>query len=97
MHGTTWISLNMADIFTNTYHTTIPGYENCTWMTYKIVAYDNNGYQAANDNHGCYCNYHVIPEFPSFLVLPLFMSFTFIAVALRERRKIRLKVITKTT
>jgi SagB-type dehydrogenase family enzyme len=79
-NGTTWTPLNMTEISTSIYQTTIPGHENCTWVTYKIIAYDNNGNEAINDNHGyCYI-YHVIPEFPSALIMPLFMTTTLLAV-----------------
>ena len=55
----------------NIYQATIPGYENCTWITYKIVAYDNAGNQASEDNSGLYYTYHVIPEIPSIPILLL--------------------------
>ena len=77
-NGTTWTPLNMTEISTNTYHTTIPEHENCTWVTYKIITYDNNGNQAINDNHGYYYIYHVIPEFPTWApILLLFLILTF--------------------
>jgi hypothetical protein len=77
-NGTTWAPLNMTEISINTYQTTIPGHENCTWVTYKIIAYDNNGNQAINDNHGYYYIYHVIPEFQTWVtILLLFLILTF--------------------
>jgi len=51
-NGTTWTPLNMTEISTSIYQTTIPGHENCTWVTYRIIAYDSIGNQAINDNHG---------------------------------------------
>jgi parallel beta-helix repeat protein len=86
-NGTNWISLNMSEISTNTYHAIILGQEICTWITYKIIAYDNYGNQAINDNQGyCYI-YHVIPEFPSLIIIPLFMITTLLAVIVYRRRK----------
>ncbi|MEM3088624.1 MAG: hypothetical protein QXP20_05885, partial [Candidatus Bathyarchaeia archaeon] len=64
-NGTTWTILNMTELAANTYQATIPGYGNCTWITYKIVAYDNAGNNATKDNLGYYYKYHVIPEYPS--------------------------------
>jgi hypothetical protein len=85
-NGTTWAPLNMTEISTNTYQTTILGQENCTWVTYKIIAYDNNGNQAINDNHGYYYVYHVIPEFPSLIILPLLMITTLLVVIVYKRK-----------
>jgi hypothetical protein len=85
-NGTTWTPLNMTEISTNTYQTTILGHENCTWVTYKIIAYDNNGNQAINDNHGYYYVYHVIPEFPSLIILPLLMITTLLVVIVYKRK-----------
>lgn len=53
-NGTTWMPLTMTKINVNTYQATIPGYENRTWVRYRIVAYDNNGNQAINDDHRYY-------------------------------------------
>lgn len=85
-NGTSWMHLNMTEIFPDTYQTKILGYGNCTWVTYKIIAYDNNGNPAINDNDGYYYTYHVIPEFPSFLILPLLMIATLL-VGIVYRRK----------
>jgi hypothetical protein len=85
-NGTTWTPLNMTEISTNTYQTTILGYKNCTWVTYKIIAYDNNRNQATNDNHGYYYIYHIIPEFPSLIILPLLMITTLLAVIVYKRK-----------
>jgi hypothetical protein len=85
-NGTTWAPLNMTVISTNTYQTTILGHENCTWVTYKVIAYDNNGNQAINDNHGYYYVYHVIREFPSLIILPLLMITTLLALIVYKRK-----------
>jgi len=82
---TSWTPLNMTDISQNTYQTTIPGHENCTWVSYKIVAYDKAGNQAVNDNHSYY-KYYVIPELPSFIILPLFFMVTLLAVIAYRRK-----------
>jgi len=85
-NGTTWTPLNMTEISTSIYQTTIPGHKNCTWVTYKIIAYDNNRNQATNDNHGYYYVYHIIPEFPSLIILPLLMITTLLAVIVYKKK-----------
>jgi len=86
-NGTTWMPFNMTEISVNTYQAMIPGRENCTWVTYKIIAYDNSGNSAVNDNHGYYYKYHVIPEFPLALILPLLMLTTLVATVLLKRKR----------
>jgi len=86
-NGTTWTSLNMTGFSTNIYQTTIPGHENCTWVTYKIIAYDNNGNQATNDNHEYYYVFHVIPEFPSSIALPLSAIVALLTVIVHKKKK----------
>ena len=50
-NGTTWTPLDMTETLMNAYQATIPGYENCTWVRYRIIAYDNNENLAINDHH----------------------------------------------
>jgi len=85
-NGTTWTPLNMIEIDVNTYQAKIGGYENCTWVRYKITSYDNAENHAVNDNQGYYYVYHVVPEFPSALVLSLFMILTMLAVTFAKKR-----------
>jgi hypothetical protein len=63
----------MKQVCQNTYQATIPGYEYCTWVTYKIEACDIVGNNAIRDNDGYSYKYHVIPEFPSVAILILLM------------------------
>jgi parallel beta-helix repeat protein len=85
-NGTIWIPSTMVEISTNTYQTVIPGYENCTWVTYKIVAYDNAGNPATKSNNGYGFKYHVIPEFPSATILPLFMVLSILSIVFAKRK-----------
>ena len=71
---------------TITYEATIPGYEYCTWITYKIMAYDNAGNNATRNNNGYYYKYHVIPEFPSATMLTLLMLTKLIATILLKKK-----------
>lgn len=92
-NGTSWTILNMtalpipSDTWV-TYEATIDGYGNCTWVRYKIIAYDNAGNNATKDNNGYGYQYHVIPEFPYTPILMLLMLTTLIAaVLLKKKRK----------
>jgi len=68
------------------YYATILGQSEETYVKYKIVAYDNAGNMAVEDNAGQYYTYTVIPEFPSILILPLFIIVTLL-VAIVYRRE----------
>jgi len=87
-NGTIWAPLNMLEISNITYQTMIPGHKDCTWITYKITAYDNNENQAIDDNNGYYYSYHVIPEFPSLQLMSLLMIVTLVVVILSKKREI---------
>jgi predicted GH43/DUF377 family glycosyl hydrolase len=90
-NGTTWIPLNMTEISTNTYQAIIPGCENCTWITYRIIAYNNAGNQTTKDNNGYGYKYHIIPEFTSPLILPLLTSATLTGMVFLKKKK-KLKI-----
>jgi PKD repeat protein len=89
-NGTTWeepIPMNY-NTSTGIYEATIPPQPAGTWVRFKIVAYDYAGNNATLDGTEPYCVYQVIPEFPSFLILPLFMMATLIAaILLKKKRK----------
>jgi parallel beta-helix repeat protein len=88
-NGLEWTILNMTEISQGTYQAIIQGYENCTWVTYKIVAYDNAGNSATKDNNGYCYQYHVIPEHPSTMALALIMLTTLFATALLKPKRKR--------
>jgi len=52
---------------------TIPGQPEETFVKFKIVAYDKAENNATRDGTEPYCTYEVVPEFPSNLILNLFM------------------------
>jgi len=85
-NGTTWTPLNMIEIDVDTYQAKIGGYENCTWVRYKLTSYDNVENHAVNDNEEYYYVYHVVPEFPSTIILPLSMILTMIAAGFAKKR-----------
>jgi hypothetical protein len=93
-NGTSWTILNMTALPIPsdswiTYEATIKGYENCTWITYKIIAYDNAGNNATKDNNGYDYQYHVIPEFPSMPILILLILTTLITTTLWKTKRKR--------
>jgi len=88
-NGTTWeepIPMNF-NASTGLYEATIPGQPAGIWVRFKIVAYDNAGNQAVNDNQGNYYAYQVIPEFPSTIILPVFMLTTLVATTLLKKKR----------
>jgi hypothetical protein len=86
-NGTNWMFKEMTEITSGTYQSTIPGYEECTWVRYKISAFDNNGNQATKDNNGNYYIYHVIPEYQTLIILPVLIIATLLAFMARKTRK----------
>jgi parallel beta-helix repeat protein len=93
-NGTSWTIRNMtalpipSDTWI-TYEATIDGYENCTWVTYKIIAYDNAENNATKDNNGYGYQYHVIPEYPFTPILILLILTTLTATTLWETKRKR--------
>jgi hypothetical protein len=86
--GMTWENVTMGESVrynstTALYQGTIRNQSYCTWVKYKIIAYDNAGNSAIKDNAGEYYVYQVIPEFPAscLLLMPLFvLSITVIMI-----------------
>ena len=90
-NGTNWNIINMTELSipsntTITCEATIPGYENCTWVSYKIIAYDNAGNNATKDNNGFYYRYHVVPEYTT-ITLTLLILITTLITSLVRRTK----------
>ena len=72
-YNQTWIAEPMSYNSTSRVcNATIPGQQAGTYVRFKIVAYDKVGNNATRDGTE-YCTYQVIPEFPSSLILILFM------------------------
>lgn len=81
-NGTTWIPINMAEISPNTYQATIPGFEQGTYVSYKIVAYDNAENMAVKDNNGYNYTYNVIPKFQLTQIFLLIATSTIIVLVI---------------
>jgi parallel beta-helix repeat protein len=87
-NGSIWIDLFMnLNSSNNLYEVTIPAQQAGKTVRFKIVAYDYAGNNATLDGTQPYCVYQVVPEFSSFLILPLFMMATLpVVIAYRRKR-----------
>ena len=82
----TWTNITMSWVNGDTYVGQIPGFPEGTQVQYIIIAYDNAGNFAINDNAGQYYVYAVIPEFPLITLLATLMMFTIVAAALAQKK-----------
>jgi hypothetical protein len=86
-NGTSWnnTEMTLTTQYPNSticlYQATVSGQLADTWVNYSISAYDNAGNSADAG-----ARYHVIPEFPSMMVLALFMIVTLVAVIAYKRK-----------
>ena len=87
--GETWTDLPMNHTASNLYEATIPPQQADTTVRFKIVAYDHAENTATLDGTEPYCTYQVIPEFPTAMILPLFIVLTLFAVIFRRKSKMR--------
>jgi hypothetical protein len=83
----TWINITMKNISNNIYAVEIPGFEACTHVQYKIIAYDKASNAAVEDKNGEYYVYTVIPEFQNNIIL-IFMVIVLIMFVLTKSRKV---------
>jgi hypothetical protein len=65
----------------------IPAFPYCTNVTYIIMAEDNVGNTITTEEMESVYQYHVIPEFPSILIFPLFIIATLLAMILYIKNK----------
>jgi len=83
----TWFSIEMTRLEGSLYNATIPEFPYCTNVTYVIIAEDNANHTITTVDLGYTYQYHVIPEFPSFLIMPLFIIVTILITILYKRRQ----------
>ena len=96
-HGNgTWINVDMTNLEGNVWNATIPKFPYCTHVTYAIIAEDNANNTITTEERGYEYKYHVIPEFPSSLTLPLFMIVTLLVALLWRRRHSRTRLASMT-
>lgn len=83
----TWIRVvNMTNLEGNVWNATIPAFPYCTNVTYSIMAEDKAGNAITTLEMGYEYQYHVIPEFPTAIIMPLFMLATLLAVIVYKRK-----------
>jgi hypothetical protein len=82
----TWIILKMSNLEGNIWNATIPKFQYDTNITYFISAEDNACNTISTESMGYTYQYIVITEFPSFLILPIFMVTTLLAIIIGKRR-----------
>ena len=83
-----WANVSMSKLTgNNTWKGQILEQTAGTNVTYWIIAYDNSGNPAVDDNGERYYVYTVVPEFPAAIFLLLFLILTLVAVTLRKRKK----------
>jgi uncharacterized surface protein with fasciclin (FAS1) repeats len=82
----TWNNVTTIKTTGDTYEGQIPGLPAGTEVQYQIIAYDNVGNPAVEDNAGEYV-YTVIPEFPSIALIAIFMILSLLATILIKKSK----------
>lgn len=93
-NGTDWVdvpmSLNLTvypqDSLSLSCNATISGQSLGTFVRFRIVAWDYAAHNATKDGLSDYSTYIVVPEFPSTMILSLFMAATLFAVIAHRRR-----------
>jgi hypothetical protein len=86
-NGTTWTNVTMNYNSTSgLYEGTIPAQSSNMTVKYAISASDNVDNDAVQDNSGMYYIYPVIPEFPSMMLITIFMLLSLSATILIKKR-----------
>jgi hypothetical protein len=86
-NGTIWNNRTMTfDPTIGEYRGTIPAHPLGTSITYILILYDVAGNCRIVDNQGYRLGYTVVPEFPSWIILPIFLVATFSAIVLKRRQ-----------
>jgi len=83
----TWNNVTTIKTIGDTYEGQIPGLPAGTEVQYQIIAYDNVGHPAVENNAGEYYVYTVIPEFPSIALIAIFMILSLLATILIKKSK----------
>jgi len=84
----TWIRIiDMTNLERNIWNATIPAFPYCTNVTYTITAEDNVGNTITTQEMGYEYQYHVIPEFPTAIIVLLFMIATLLTVIVYKRKQ----------
>ncbi|MEM2105982.1 MAG: hypothetical protein QXV21_05925 [Candidatus Bathyarchaeia archaeon] len=86
-----WIGVvDMVNVEGNVWSATIPSFPYCTNVTYAIEAEDNVGNFATTVEMGYVIQYHVIPEFQSFLILPVLIAASLLTSLFRKKKSCKI-------
>jgi N-acetylneuraminic acid mutarotase len=77
--------LEMANVGGNIWSYTIPEFPADEEITYAIIAEDNAGNTITTEQMGQTYEYQVIPEFPSWIILPLLLTVALVVTLYRKR------------
>jgi hypothetical protein len=84
----TWLQTEAMDpLGENVWNGVIPAFPRGTNVTYAILAMDMAGHSIATSDLGYTYHYHVIPEFPALIILPLLAASTLVATLYMRTRK----------
>jgi uncharacterized surface protein with fasciclin (FAS1) repeats len=83
----TWNNVTMTNTTGDTYEGQIPGLPAETEVQYEIIAYDNIGNPAVENNAGEYYVYTVIPEFSSVALISIFLILSLLTTVLMKKSK----------
>jgi hypothetical protein len=84
----TWNAIHMTNAEGNIWNATIRAYPYGTNVTYTIKAEDNFNNVVTSQEMGQEYQYYIIPEFPSFLILPISIAAMLLTgIACRKRSK----------
>jgi nitrous oxidase accessory protein len=81
-----WVIAEMANLEGDVWNGTIPAFPHSTNVTYVIIAEDKVGNTVTTEElYGQPDQYEVLPEFPLWIILPLFLVATASTIAVRKR------------
>ncbi|MBX5328617.1 hypothetical protein HM003_04610 [Candidatus Bathyarchaeota archaeon A05DMB-5] len=81
-----WVVVGMSHVYLNDYEGFIPGFADGTRVEFKVVAFDNAGNVAVNDDGGVFFKYSVVWEFSSFGFVLLFMGLSLFLLCVWKRK-----------
>lgn len=82
----TWITSEMTKLEGDIWNGTIPAFPHGTTVTYTIMAEDKAGNNVTTEElYGEPNQYEVLPEFPLWIIVPLFMTATASAIVTKKR------------
>ena len=85
----TWITVDMTNLGGNVWNATIPAFPYCTNVTYIVIAEDNANNTITTEEMEYECQYHVIPEFPTWTSMLLILIVLTVAIAIYKQRLLK--------